>query len=97
MAGEPGAPIEVSSAGTAGGGGVPASEKARKVVRDAGVDLELFRSSALDRERIEKADLILVMDDGAIVERGTHDEMLALDGIYARMHARQLLEEALES
>ena len=38
---------------------------------------------------IEKADLILVMDQGQIVERGTHQELLALNGYYARLHARQ--------
>ncbi|WP_122767351.1 ATP-binding cassette domain-containing protein, partial [Pseudomonas viridiflava] len=32
---------------------------------------------------IEKADLILVMDQGEIVERGTHNELLALNGYYS--------------
>lgn len=42
---------------------------------------------------IEKADLILVMDQGRIVERGTHAELIALNGHYTRLHARQLRGE----
>jgi subfamily B ATP-binding cassette protein MsbA len=38
---------------------------------------------------IEKADQILVMDQGEIVERGSHAELLAQNGYYARLHARQ--------
>ncbi|KHL71193.1 lipid A export ATP-binding/permease protein MsbA [Pseudomonas flexibilis] len=43
---------------------------------------------------IEKADLILVMDQGQIVERGTHAELLAQNGYYARLHSTQFEERA---
>ena len=45
---------------------------------------------------IERADQILVMDQGRIVERGTHAELLAENGYYARLHATQF-EELVES
>ncbi len=38
---------------------------------------------------IEKADEILVVDDGAIVERGTHADLIAKDGAYAQLHRTQ--------
>ncbi|MDV6250596.1 lipid A ABC transporter ATP-binding protein/permease MsbA [Vibrio sp. EA2] len=38
---------------------------------------------------IEKADEILVVDDGAIVERGTHADLIAKDGAYAQLHRIQ--------
>jgi ATP-binding cassette subfamily B protein len=43
---------------------------------------------------IAAADQILVMDAGRIVERGTHAELLALDGLYARMWQRQAEAES---
>lgn len=43
---------------------------------------------------IEKADIIMVMDQGRIVERGSHAELLALDGYYARLHSMQFEEKA---
>ncbi|WP_373332656.1 lipid A export permease/ATP-binding protein MsbA [Thiopseudomonas alkaliphila] len=42
---------------------------------------------------IEKADLILVMDKGEIVERGTHQELLAMNGYYTKLHSTQLESE----
>lgn len=38
---------------------------------------------------IREADVILVMQDGHIVEQGTHDQLLARDGFYARLYNSQ--------
>ncbi|HDZ57056.1 MAG TPA: lipid A export permease/ATP-binding protein MsbA [Pseudomonas xinjiangensis] len=46
---------------------------------------------------IEKADTILVMDQGRIVERGSHAELLAQDGYYARLHSMQFRDETPKS
>ncbi len=45
---------------------------------------------------VKDADLIVVMNNGAIAERGTHDELVAQGGIYAELYEKQLLEEELE-
>jgi len=45
---------------------------------------------------IEHADRIIVIDEGKIVEQGNHDELMAVEGWYARMYRRQQLESQLE-
>ena len=44
---------------------------------------------------VKDADQIVVLDSGRIVERGTHDSLLAHDGYYADLCRRQTIEEAL--
>lgn len=46
---------------------------------------------------IQSVDQIIVLDQGQIVERGTHESLLESDGLYAQMYQQQLLEERLEA
>jgi ATP-binding cassette subfamily B multidrug efflux pump len=44
---------------------------------------------------VRDADQIFVLDRGRIAERGTHDQLVARDGLYAALYKKQLLEEEL--
>jgi ATP-binding cassette subfamily B protein len=56
------------------------------------------RTSILVAHRISTvraADLIFVMDDGRVAERGSHEELVARNGLYAALYRKQQLEEEL--
>jgi ABC-type multidrug transport system fused ATPase/permease subunit len=45
---------------------------------------------------VQDADLIVVLEEGEIVEQGSHDELVDFGGIYADMYQRQHLAEELD-
>jgi ATP-binding cassette subfamily B protein len=56
------------------------------------------RTSIIISQRIstvKDANQIIVLDDGQIIERGTHSELVALRGVYASMYRRELLSTEL--
>lgn len=64
------------------------------------VDRDAQRTLIMATHRLAcaaKADRILVLEEGKLVEHGTEPELLALDGVYAQMHRRQRLREAVSS
>lgn len=66
--------------------------ESERCVQAALENLERGRTTLVIAHRlstIEKADRIVVMDRGRIVETGTHAELIGHDGVYAKLHAMQ--------
>ncbi|WP_141058640.1 lipid A export permease/ATP-binding protein MsbA [Stenotrophomonas rhizophila] len=69
--------------------------ESERLVQDALQRLMPERTTLVIAHRlstIEHADQVLVMDHGRIVERGTHQELLALGGLYEHLHKMQFRE-----
>ena len=64
----------------------------RRVMRDRTTILISHRTST-----VKNADQIVVLREGRIIERGTHDQLLERGGYYADLYQKQLLEEELEN
>ncbi|HWR99202.1 MAG TPA: ABC transporter ATP-binding protein, partial [Prolixibacteraceae bacterium] len=68
--------------------------ESEKLVQEALENLMMNRTSIVIAHRlstIKKADLICVFHEGEIVERGTHDQLLEIEGIYKKLHSMQNL------
>ena len=68
--------------------------ESEKIVQEALDRLTSTRTTVVIAHRlstIKNADLICVMHEGRIVERGRHDELIALDGYYKKLHDMQAL------
>ena len=66
--------------------------ESEKLIQQALEELQKSRTNIVIAHRlstIESADLILVIEQGEVVERGTHSELLAKDGMYAQLHKMQ--------
>ena len=66
--------------------------ESEKFIQQALDELQKSRTNIVIAHRlstIENADLILVVEQGEIVERGTHSELLAKDGMYSQLHKMQ--------
>jgi ABC-type multidrug transport system fused ATPase/permease subunit len=44
---------------------------------------------------VRHADVIVVLQDGRIIEQGNHEALVRRDGVYAELHRQQLLQEEL--
>lgn len=70
--------------------------RTEEVIQDAMDKLTLHRTSFVIAHRlstIKNADLILVMNNGDIVESGNHEELLKLNGVYANLYNSQFVNE----
>ena len=73
--------------------------ESERLIEDALGRLLVGRTTLIIAHRlstVRRADRLVVVDRGRIVEEGTHAELMALGGLYARLYQRQFREDATE-
>jgi subfamily B ATP-binding cassette protein MsbA len=73
--------------------------ESERLIEDALGKLLVGRTTLIIAHRlstVRRADRLLVMDRGRVVEEGTHAELLELGGLYARLYQRQFRDEPVE-
>lgn len=91
--------VEVSSAGVAGHGGMPASGGAIRAAGEGGLDLTGHRSRGLTRELVESSDLILTMSQGhlfPLMEMGAAERAAVLPAFAAEEGGEDLPDAVLD-
>jgi len=71
--------------------------ESERLIRDAMARIRRNRTTLIIAHRastVRMADRIIVMDRGRIVQEGTHEQLMAVPGLYRRLYAEQLAEDA---
>src|SRR5688572_30989604 len=74
----------------------PATTETEQLIEDALSKLLVGRTTLIIAHRlstVRRADRLVVMNRGRVVEDGSHAELLALGGLYARLYQRQFRDE----
>ncbi len=70
--------------------------ESERAIQDALAEVMKHRTTLVIAHRlstIENADQVIVLDHGQVMESGTHDELLAQDGVYAQLYQTQVGRE----